>query len=75
MTLLRLLQELGAFRSRESPASLLVSAEIIVRPEEYQQQNQEAGGRSQERTDVLGSHDETFAFLGPRVALLVGGVD
>lgn len=64
-----------AFRSGESLASPLVSGEIIVRPEEYQQENQEAGRRSQESTDVLGSHDETFAFLGPRVAFLVRGVD
>lgn len=72
--MLRLLQELGRF-VRRIPASLLVSGKIIVWPEEDQQENQEAGRRTQERTDVLGSHDETFAFLGPRVALLVGGVD
>lgn len=51
------------------------SGEIVVRPKEDQQENQEAGRRSQERTDVLGSHDETFALLSPRVALLIRGVD
>lgn len=78
------LEELPWFAGQEGvvrrvAVSLLLPLSGEVRPEEEEKEEEEESpggrGQQQERTDVLGSHDEALALLGPRVALLVRGVD
>lgn len=68
----------GVCFSRLFPSPLLpLSGEVGPEEDQEEEEEQSPRGRSeeQERTDVLGSHDEALALLGPRVALLVRSVD